>query len=236
MSAELRKLVSLPMPRWTSLIVLACGLLAAVIVLFAGDGGDREGVLGAAVGIPLWIASIVIGAWMIGVEFGQKTMRRTLSADPRRPRLIAAKIAVMAGFILALTIVATIFCAALLAVVGSPVNLGTAAELTAGGLVQNVVYALVSFFIALAMRSMAAGMTVALAFAFVVDLALSAIPKYGDYSLSMAVTDIYASIAGNELAGATEDPNLGRGILVTAAWLVVLGLASGVRFLRTDVE
>jgi ABC-2 type transport system permease protein len=236
MSAEFRKLVSLPTPRWTALIVLGCGLLAAVIVYFAGDGGDPEGVLGAAVGLPSWIASIVIGAWMIGVEFGQRTMRRSLSADPRRVRLVISKIAVMLGFILVLTVVAYLFCAALLALVGSPVDLDIAGKLIAAGLIQNVVYALVSFFIALLLRSMAAGMTVALAFAFVIDLALSAIPKYGDYSLSMAVTEIYSAIAGNELGGAVDDPNVLRGVLVTLAWLAVLGLASGLRFLRTDVE
>lgn len=236
MSAEFRKLVSLPTPRWTSLIVLGCGLLVAVIVFFAGDGDDPDGALAAAVGLPTWIASIVIGAWMIGVEFGQKTMRRTLSADPRRPRLIASKVVVMVGFVLALTLVATVFSTVLMALIGSSVELDIVAKIAAASLIQNVVYALVSFFIALLLRSMAAGMTVALAFAFIVDLALSAIPRYGDYSLSMAVTQIYTAIAGNELSGATEDPDVARGILVTAAWLVALGLVTSVRFLRTDVE
>lgn len=240
MKAELRKLSALPTPRWTAVIVLACGLLGAVIVFFAGTGGEPAEILAAAVGIPSWIASIVLGAWMIGVEYGQKTIRRVLSSNPRRLRLLLTKLAVVLGYVAVLTIVATAFGAILLAIAasghGGGVGIGQTVDIALGSLSQNLVYAAVGFFLALITRSMAGGMTVALAFAFVIDLALSAIPKYGDYSLSLAVTDIYASLVGPELSAMGEDPNLGRALLVTAAWLAAFGAASGLRFLRSDVD
>lgn len=239
MSAEIRKLLSLPTPRWTAIAVLACGLIAAVVVYFAGTGGDPADILAGVVGVPLWIASIVIGAWMIGVEYGQKTMRRALSADPRRLRLIAAKLAVVLGYVVVLTVVATAWGTALLAIAaaghGGGAGLGDAATIVAGTLTQNLIYAVVGFFLALFTRSMAGGMTVALAFGFIIDSALSAIPKYGDYSLSIAAADIYASVVGSELAPVNEDPDLVRALIVTAAWLTLFGLASGLRFLRSDV-
>ena len=240
MSAELRKLLSLPTPRWTAIAVLACGLIAAVIVFFAGTGGDPADILAGAVGVPLWIASIVIGAWMIGVEYGQKTMRRALSADPRRLRLIAAKLVVVLGYVVVLTVVATAFGAALLAFAasghGGGASIGDAVTIGLGALTQNLIYAVVGFFLALFTRSMAGGLTVALAFGFIIDSALSAIPKYGDYSLSLAATDIYASIVGSEFAPEADDPALGRALLVTAAWLALFGITSGLRFLRSDVN
>lgn len=240
MNAELRKLISLPMPRWTAVAVLACGLVAGVIVFFAGTGGEPAEILSGVVGVPLWIASIVIGAWMIGVEYGQKTMRRALSADPGRLRLIASKLVVLFAYVVLLTAVATIFGAVVLAVAasghGGGAGIGDAVKIGFGSLTQNLIYAAVGFFLALFTRSMAGGMTVALAFGFIIDSVLSAIPQYGDYSLSIAATDIYAAVVGTELAGITEDPDLGRGLLITAAWLTLFGVVSGLRFLRADVD
>ena len=239
MRAELRKVLSLPTPRWTAVAVFACALLAAVVVLFAGTGDDPGGVYLAVTGVPLWIGSIVLGAWMSGVEYGQKTMRRALSADPRRLRLVLAKLMVLLGLVVTLTVAASVFAGVLLSIAagqGGGPTLDEMVRSTLGALTQNVIYAPVGFFLALLTRSMAGGMTVALAFGFIIDTALSAIPKYGDYSLSMAATEIYASVVGDELSGFSDDPEIGRALLVTAAWLLVFGLASSLRFLRSDVE
>lgn len=240
MSAEFRKLRSLPTPRWTAIVVLGCALLAAVVVYFAGTGGDIEGIYLATTGLPLWIASIIIGAWMIGLEYGQKTMRRTLSADPRRAHLIGAKLVAVAAYVAALTLIASLFAGILLSLAAAGQGGGPGMEAMVrsalGALAQNLIYAVVSFFLALLTRSMAGGMTVALAFGFIIDTALSAVPKVGDYSLSQAVTEIYAAIVGSDLAGYTEDPRIGRAVLITLAWLAAFGLGSGLRFLRSDVN
>ena len=239
MKAEIRKMIALPTPRWTAIVVLACVVITAVIVFFAGPGENPVDIASAAIGIPLWIASIVIGAWIIGVEYGQKTMRRTLTADPRRLRLLAAKLGVALGYMLILSVLSTLLAVVLLnlAAAGHTNDFpaGDLLEVGLGAISQNLIYVVVGFFLALFTRSMAGGMTVALAFGFIVDSALSAIPKVGQYSLSHGATDIYASIVGTELAGVSESPDLGLAVLVVAAWLAGFALIAGLRFLRTDV-
>ncbi len=240
MSAELRKLFSLPTPRWTAVAVFACMMIGVVIVFFTGSGSEPGGAVAVSMAIPLWIASIVIGAWMIGLEYGQKTMRRTLSADPSRLRLLACKLVVVCGYVLVLTAVITVLGGILFSLAashgGGSIPFSGTLKVSAGGLAQSLVYACVGFFLALMTRSMAGGMTVALAFAFIIDTALSAIPAVGDYSLSFATTEIYGAIAGASIAGLDGEPELLKGIALVAAWLVVFGLASGLRFVRTDVD
>lgn len=102
-------------------------------------------------------------------------------------------------------------------------------------LFNNLVYATAGFSLALATRSMAGGMALALGFAFVISTALSTIPSVGAYALSAAVLDIMAGIAGGQLFG-IEDPNIARALAVTAAWLTVLVGVSITRFSRSDVD
>ncbi len=56
----------------------------------------------------------------------------------------------------------------------------------------------------------------------------------------MCATDSSAkspsAIAGASIAGLDGEPELLKGIALVAAWLVVFGLASGLRFVRTDVD
>ena len=83
MRAELLKLRSMPTPRWTLAILLAFFVGGIVASVIWGVGTDSA-VLDLAVGLPGQIAALVVGSWMAGVEFGQNTLRRALSADPRR--------------------------------------------------------------------------------------------------------------------------------------------------------
>lgn len=52
----------------------------------------------------------------------------------------------------------------------------------------------------------------------------------GDISLGSAVGDI-----GNGLEGEEGDEDLGRGVLVTLAWVAILLTAAWARLTRTDV-
>jgi len=107
MGAELDKLRSLPTPRWTLIVTVGLVALTFVTVLFSGS--DKESTyLDAAeamAGLGTLIGSIVLGVWIMGVEYGQNTMRRALAADPRRSRLLAAKVGLAVGASLALTAV-----------------------------------------------------------------------------------------------------------------------------------
>jgi len=242
MNAELRKLFALPTPRWTLAATIAGVAIAALVAALAGPG-KGEDLLPVQLGIGLTtsIAAIVLGAWMIGLEYGQKTLRRALSADPRRPRLLLSKLAVVLGAVTVVTLVLVAVSAPVFSAIasahGESMPVGESLQYGLAVLVSNLVYATVGFAVALVTRSMAGGMALALAFAFVIDSALSVIPTVGDYSLSAAVVELMAGIAGDGVNGMPSgDPQIAQALAVTAAWLTaLLGVSVG-RFIRSDVE
>jgi ABC-2 type transport system permease protein len=237
MAAELAKLRALPTPRVTLIVSLAFVGIAFLVTLLSGtdtatayeDGANSAGALGAGLG------SIVIGVWMVGVEFGEKTLRRVLTADPRRVSLLLSKLAVGIAAVLALTIVTWVAAIALLSLSAAINGVASPADELVGdgvaALFANSIYALVGMGVALVTRSMAGGMTVMLALLFAVEVIVAAIPGIDDVSLLQATVEITNSISGDE-----EDPELARGILVTLAWVVVVTGAGVLRFLEEDVD
>lgn len=240
MNAELLKLRSLPTPRWTLAAVVAAFISTMVVAAIIGPG-DGATVFLLAVGLPTSIASIVLGAWMAGVEYGQGTIRRALTADPRRLRLVGAKVGVVLAVVTGLSVVPTLAAAALLPALGSAddvsIPAGDALQEGVAYLVNNLIYSVVGFALALLTRSMAGGMALALAFGFVIDPTLSAIPSVGDYALGGAVIEIVAAMGSETLSFAptADDPELARAIPVAAAWVAVLLGAAVARFTRSDV-
>jgi ABC-type transport system involved in multi-copper enzyme maturation permease subunit len=237
MTAELLKLRSLPTPRWTFAAVLAAFVIALVVSAVAGPG-DGGAALVLGVGLPTGIATIVVGAWMAGVEYGQGTIRRALTADPRRLRLVGAKLAVVLGAVTALSVVPALAAAPLLSALGASIPVDATLQEGLAYLVNNLIYAVVGFALALLTRSMAGGMALALAFGFVIDPALSAIPSVGDYSLGGAVIEIIRAIGSDTMnfGQTAEDPELARAIPVAAVWVAGLVGAAVARFTRSDVN
>lgn len=242
MNAELRKLFALPTPRWTLAATIAGVAIAALVAALAGPGNGEDLLpMQLGIGLTTSIAAIVLGAWMIGLEYGQKTLRRALSADPRRPRLLLAKLAVVLGAVTVVTLVLVTVSAPVFSAIasahGESMPVGESLQYGLAVLVSNLVYATVGFAVALVTRSMAGGMALALAFAFVIDSALSVIPTVGDYSLSAAVVELMAGIAGDGVNGMPSgDPQIAQALAVTAAWLTaLLGVSVG-RFTRSDVD
>ena len=239
MRPELRKLLALPTPRWTAAALLAAVLIATVVVAIFGAGNEALAE-GLGVSMPAWIAAIVIGVWLPGLEYGQKTMRRTLTRNPNRLEVVFDKLGVVLLAALAISIVPALIAAPLFSVASaahdSTISAADMLRVAAGGVANNLVYATAAFSFGLATRSMAGGMTIALAFFFVIDSLLTAIPKVGDFMLTSVSGEIYEAIVGKELAGTDLEVHVVRAVVVTVAWLAVfLGLSS-LRFLRTDID
>lgn len=237
MAAELAKLRSLPTPRVTLFVSLAFVGFVFLVTLLSGtdkaasyvDGAESAAALGAGLG------SIVIGVWMVGVEYGEGTLRRVLTADPRRISLLGAKLAVGIAAVLALTIVSWTAAVAAMSLSAAINGVASPADELVGNAVAalflNSVYALVGMGVALLTRSMAGGMTVMLALLFAVEVIVAAIPGIEKVSLLQATVEI-----GNAISGDEDDPEVGRGILVTLAWVVVVTGAGMLRFLEEDVD
>ena len=239
MRPELRKLSVMPTPRWTAAAVLLSVVVATVMVALTGPGDDG---LATAFGleVPVWIAAIVIGVWVPGMEYGQKTMRRTLTRNPNRLEVVGFKLATVLIATVALTAAATLVAAPLFALASighdSKIPIGDTLMMGLGGIVSNSAYAVAGFAFGLATRSMAGGMTIALAFFFVVDSLLTSIPKVGDFMLSAVSGEIYQAVVGNEIAGTDLEVHLIRAIALTLAWLALFVGLSSLRFVRTDAD
>jgi ABC-type transport system involved in multi-copper enzyme maturation permease subunit len=178
---------------------------------------------------------------MMGLEYGQKTLRRALSADPSRSRLLLSKLGVVLGAVTVVTLVVSVVSAPAFAAIasahGESMPIGDCIAYGLASLFSNLVYATVAFALALLTRSMAGGMALALVFAFVIDGLLSAIPVVGDYALSTAIVDLMSGISGAKLQGMGDaDPNILRAAAVTVVWLAALVGGSVTRFVRTDVD
>jgi len=239
MRPELRKLSVLPTPRWTAAAVLGAVLIAAVVVAFKGAGQDSLA-LTFGVGIPTFIASIVIGVWMAGLEYGQKTMRRTLTRNPNRMEVVFNKLAVAILATTVLTLGATLIATPLFALASSghdfTIPAADTLKLGLGSLANNIVYVIAGFSLGLITRSMAGGMTLALGFFFVIDSLLTAIPKVGDFMLSAVSGEIFQEIVGKDIAGTDLDVKIVQAVLITLAWVVAFVGLSSLRFMNTDID
>jgi ABC-2 type transport system permease protein len=242
MTAELRKLLALPTPKWTLVGTIAAVAIAALVAALAGPGkGADMAPVQLGVGLGTTVGAIVLGAWMMGVEYCRRTIRRALSADPSRARLLLAKLGVVLGAVTIVTLAVSLISAPLFSAIasahGESMPVGDSLAYGVAALFNNLISTTIAFALALVTRSMAGGMALALVFAFVIDSALSAIPVVGDYALSSAVVDLMGQISGLKLNGVGDgDPNVLRAIGVTIGWLVALIGVSVTRFTRTDVD
>ena len=242
MTAELRKLLALPTPRWTLVATVFGAIVAIVVAILAGPGDGKDMMpVQLGVGLTTTVGAIVLGAWMIGVEYGQRTLRRALSADPSRARLVLTKLAVVLGAVTVVTLLISAITAPVFSAIASAhdESMSVADQLQYGlaALANNLIYATVAFALALITRSMAGGMALALVFAFVIDSLMSAIPTVGDYALSTGVVGLMTEISGIDIGGMEgSGPTLLLGLGITAAWLAAMLGISVTRFMRTDVD
>lgn len=232
MTAEILKLRALPTPRWTALGALLGLATAITVAIFAGIGEDQLAVaLGAD--LPTSVAAMILGVWIVGLEYGQGTMRRVLTAEPRRARVLAAKLGLALAAAVVLTVVVYAIAIAAFPSIASAhdTDLPVSDLLRSGAaaLVSNVAYAAIGVAFALLTRSMAGGITIALVFAFVIESAVSAIPRVGDWTAQSSVVEIY-----DALTQQPGDHAVLRASLVLVAWVVGLVGLGAARFIRRD--
>lgn len=241
MRAEFLKVRSLPTPFWSGVFLGVCFLIGLVCSFFMGVGQD-DAVLDLAVGLPTSICSIVIGAWLVGLEFGQNTLRRVLSVDPRRIRLVLTKLVAGMSLVVGVTVLLWLAGMLLYPVAGSghetTIDMDQALRNGAAVLLTNLVYVVASMGLAWITRSMAGGMTIAFVFFFVVDSFLSLIPEVGEYTLGLAMATLDQAIRGTEdtFFGFTPEISVLSAAAALAGWLILIFGAGIVRTIRTEVK
>ena len=236
MRAELAKLRVLPTPRNVLFVAAGLGVLSAVgLIIDAPSDADSyaDTALTGAAAVS-GIGAMVLGVWMVGLEYAQGTMRRVVAAAPARLAILRDKLVVLLAFV----VLGTTAIVALDWVLGTLAGLANGASVPAGdvpgelgaAIVTNLGYAVLGFAIALLTRSMAGGLTATLVLSLVVDNALAAIPTVGDYMFGTNLLDVADAIRGDQVE------LWGRAIAVALAWLAALSAASWLWFARQDIR
>lgn len=238
--AELLKIRSLPTPRYaltgTALILL---LSCVVLLIVSPDRGDSSwhGVPLAVVGALNLLVPIVLGAWVIGLEFSSKTIRLAATVQPDRARLLARKLAAAVLLISAFATVtlALMFVgeAVMAGVGGSTPDYGNDLRTAASLFVNAVLWGLFAFGLVLVFRSYTGALVGALAMRFVLDtpIALRLIPTVGDYTFGSGADSLMSLISGDP-----ADLTVAVSIITAAAWLAAINGLGAARFVIQDLK
>jgi ABC-2 type transport system permease protein len=236
MRAEIAKARYLPLPRWTLVIVMAAAVITgtALIVFHPHNPDNYLDISSTALQQVLDIAVMVFGVWVAALEFGSGTLQRTLTAEPDRNRVLAAKISVVliAAAVVGAAAAATVGGLTHLAVIraGAPVSAGDLARAVFAVVPDAVFAAAIGFGFGLLARSMGGGITIALAFLYVISGVLSFVPGLKNVAYGQASSDLVSGIANR---GITVH-NVGIALLIMLVWTIVIVVPGWVLFLRAD--
>jgi ABC-2 type transport system permease protein len=234
--AEIAKAHYLPLPRWTAVTVLAAAVItgAALIVFQPHNPGNYLDISSTALNQVLDIAAMVFGVWVAALEFGSGTLQRTLTAEPDRNRVLTSKIIVVliGTAVLGAAAAATVGGLTHLAIIrtGAPVAASDLARAVFAVVPDAVFAAAIGFGFGLLARSMGGGITLSLAFLYVVSGVLSFIPGLKKVAYGQSSSDLVNAIAdrGNTVH------NAGVALLITVIWTIIIVIPGWVLFLRAD--
>jgi ABC-2 type transport system permease protein len=238
MRAEIAKVRYLPLPRWTAAVVAATAVIVGIVLIaIEPDKAEKYvAIPNAAVGTIAQFAAIVFAVWLATLEFSSGTIRRTLTAEPNRSRvltdtLIVVLVAVaLAGLLAAAAAGGLSHLAANHA--GIKIDNGELAGQLFGSIPTWTAAAAVGFGFGLLARSPGGGIAAGLVFVLAFDGVVSFIPGLKNLSFGQLTHDLTNGIGG---LGETKN-SLGVAILGTVVWCVIIVVPGWIRFLRGDLK
>jgi ABC-2 type transport system permease protein len=262
---EFVRIRSLRSTYWLSgLTLLLCGAVAGLAAQFLpedawADSGDRVGALlltGGTDFSPLPFAAIfmsMIGAFAFGHEYRYNTILSTLAAVPRRAELIVAKILVLVGWSIVVTVLSVLLNWALIAVLAGE-SLSLTADPTGPALVGYLCYVVLWSIMGLGLAALLRNLPVAIVLLFLVPLivepvisgviqfvpAFESIREVAYYLPSAAGTGMLQTFTTGDLGfdaselGIPDQPGRVASGLTFAAWTFVVLLPAWALFHKRD--
>jgi ABC-2 type transport system permease protein len=238
MRAEIAKVRYLPLPRWTALAVAVAVIALGIILLLIGalESEKYVSIAGDVVNNIATFAAIILGVWISTLEFGAGTMQRTLTAEPKRSRVLTDKLVVlMAGVLIGGLFVAAAS-GGLVHIAGTghhvTIDNGELAATLFGAVPSWIAGGVVGFGAGLLTRSFGGGIAIALVFVLVLGGIVSFVPPLKHLSYTEVTSDMTNRIGG------IGNPHNGLGVAIigTVIWCLILVVPGWVRFLRGDLK
>lgn len=238
MRAEIAKFRYLPLPRVTFAVVALLAVAIGVGVLSWSPDSSSD-----YVNIPtllnsqvVLIGALILGVWMATLDFAAGTLQRTLTAESDRNHVLVGKLVVVLVGVAALGVVAAAISGGLinLATVHNDVDLsqGTLARQFFSPIPAAVAGGVIGFGFGLLARAMGGGITLALAFVFVLSGALELVPSIRDLTFGSYSNDLTTHLAGS---GKTTHGAV-VAALGTIVWSLIVVVPGWVRFVRDDLK
>jgi ABC-2 type transport system permease protein len=242
--AEVLKVLTLPSTAITLGLTVVAGLLVTGLVTHAtnsrGFGFDptQQALTGMVVA---GLTGGVFGALLITAEYSSGTIRATLAATPKRPMLLAAKIAVTAAatvvFCELLSFVSFFLGQAILSGRGFPAaSLGSPGAFRAvfmTGLFISLL-ALMAFGFGLICRNTAAAIASFAGVVFVLPLVMHAISEPAVRYLPTNILTNSIMTTANQGGGIVRPLSPGIGLMVMAIYAAIALVAGSVLFVKRD--
>jgi ABC-2 type transport system permease protein len=222
-SAELRKLVGLPVVLCAVTGTIAIGaLLAAALAGNVPPGTDAAVAALRAVSY-LQAGMIVIGVVPISQEYAGRQIGTTLTAMPRRTTVLLGKTAAAAVVLLTTSVLAV---AAALGAAAATLPWDQAIAHLVGAMIHLTLIGLLAHAVALVLRQLMPSLIAVLALVFALPALLSPLGEHARWLPERAGVQLYAP--DDSILTPTT------GALVLIAWIVVMGMIGSVLFARRD--
>lgn len=182
------------------------------------------------------LLAVVFGGWVLGTEYRQGTVKRLLTTEPRRVRVMTTKGLVGAGTMATVLAAAAAIGWSAARAIGSmhgatvPWNGRT---LLASG-ITAVIAGTVAYSLSAITRSDSFAMAGTIALIIVIEPLFSLVPGMGDYTIGGAITSIEQSMTGGQ-----GDPfatlSTPAAVVTLAVWLTAFLTTAVASFARRDV-
>lgn len=242
-AVEARKVFDTRASRWFSLSILGLVLLVMVLQAFVFVDGlqDLDMFLAFAGNILGYFLPIVL-IMLVTSEWGQRTALVTFTLEPRRGRVVAAKL--IAGLLLSFAAFALAFVISLLgtflasSVRGLDVSWSLEGDVIRNFLISNTIAVLVGFALAMLLGNTAAAIVGYFVYTFIVPIVINLLGSFVDWfgdivpwiEFSSAQTPL---VTGDGSLSGEEWAHLATSGLI---WLVIPLVVGIVRLLRREVK